>query len=327
MVDQIFPGLYRLEIPLPGNPLKSVNSYLIKGTDKNLLIDTGMNRPECKKAFNQIFQELNIDLHQTDILITHLHPDHAGLVPYLKSPHSRVYGSRADTEMLSNLSDSSGSSQYWSDLADFAVQNGFLEGNQAISTHPCFKFKPEHIEYDVIEDGTNIDINGISLKCILTPGHSRGHVCLYDEDKQILFSGGHILAEITPNIALFSNDYNPLHDYLQSLDKVFNLEVRMTLPSHRSIIFDHQERISELKKHHQLRCEDILKILEYGPANAYDIASRMTWDLKHYQWEEFPLPQKWLATGEVIAHLKYLCESGRVVEYDGEGVTLFSLPV
>ena len=326
MIDQIFPGLFKIEVPLPGNPLKVVNSYLIRGDDKNLLIDTGMNRPECKKAFDQALQELRVNMHQTDIFITHLHVDHSGLAAYLKTPQSKVYGSRADTDTLNMFNGSSGT-QYWNDLAAFAVQNGFLEGKQAIVSHPGYKYcSPGNIKFEVIEDGTYIEISGFSLKCILTPGHTQGHVCLYEEDKQILFSGDHILDQITPNIALFSSNYDPLRDYLESLDKVFKLAVKTTLPAHRSIIYDHQRRIMEIKKHHQLRCHEILGILNYGPANAYDIASMMSWDLKYYQWEEFALPQKWFAIGEVIAHLKYLYETGEVVEYDGDGITLFSLP-
>ncbi len=325
MINKIFPGLYKLEIPLPGNPLKTINSYLIKGEGKNLLIDTGMNRPECKKAFDQAVQELSVDLHKTDILITNFHADHVGLISYLKSSDSRIYGSEADTKMLNFFTASNGS-QYWNDLAAFAVQNGFLEGKQAIISHPGFKYSgPDNVEFEIVEDGLTIEIGGFSLKCILTPGHTRGHLCLYDADKQVLFSGDHILADITPNIALFASTYNPLQDYLQSLDKVYDLAVKLTLPSHRSIIYDHQERIMELKKHHQLRCQEIIRMLEYGPANAYDIASMMTWDLKYYQWDEFPLPQKWFAIGEVIAHLKYLNEKGEVLKYDGDGVTLFSL--
>jgi glyoxylase-like metal-dependent hydrolase (beta-lactamase superfamily II) len=50
MVQEILKGIYRLEIPMPGNPLKALNSYLIKGEKKHLLIDTGFNWSECREA-------------------------------------------------------------------------------------------------------------------------------------------------------------------------------------------------------------------------------------------------------------------------------------
>ncbi|TEB10479.1 hypothetical protein Psfp_04164 [Pelotomaculum sp. FP] len=43
MIEVMFPNFYRLEVPLPKTPLKYLNSYLIKGQGRNLLIDTGLN--------------------------------------------------------------------------------------------------------------------------------------------------------------------------------------------------------------------------------------------------------------------------------------------
>ena len=50
MPEEILKNLYRLPIPLVGNPLKELNAYLIKGKDRNLLIDTGFRQPACRQA-------------------------------------------------------------------------------------------------------------------------------------------------------------------------------------------------------------------------------------------------------------------------------------
>jgi len=51
MIEQILPDLYRMEIPLPVNPLKALNSYVIKTANRFLIIDTGMNREEsCSRC-------------------------------------------------------------------------------------------------------------------------------------------------------------------------------------------------------------------------------------------------------------------------------------
>ena len=44
--------------------------------------------------------------------------------------------------------------------------------------------------------------------------------------------------------------------------------------------------------------------------NAFEIGSRMTWDIVYDSWDTFPISQKWFAIGEVLAHLKYLDEEG-----------------
>ena len=47
----------------------------------------------------------------------------------------------------------------------------------------------------------------------------------------------------------------------------------------------------------------------------------MTWDLDCDSWEEFPRAQKWFATGEAIAHLRYLERKGLIFRKD-EGLII-----
>ena len=68
IIEQIRADLFKLEIPLPNNPLRALNSYVIKSDDRNLIIDTGMNRPECLEAMQKGLKELDIDLNKTDFL-------------------------------------------------------------------------------------------------------------------------------------------------------------------------------------------------------------------------------------------------------------------
>ena len=79
MIEQIFPNFYRIAVPLPGNPLKELNSYLIRGQGQNLLIDTGFRQEECRMALQEALDTLGIRVEQTDVLLTHLHADHSGL--------------------------------------------------------------------------------------------------------------------------------------------------------------------------------------------------------------------------------------------------------
>jgi len=43
------------------------------------------------------------------------------------------------------------------------------------------------------------------------------------------------------------------------------------------------------------------------------VAGRMTWDMTYGSWDDFPVVQQWFATGEALAHLKYLEDKGLVV--------------
>ena len=134
-------------------------------------------------------------------------------------------------------------------------------------------------------------------------------------------SGDHVLGDITPNIQCWSDDDNPLRNYLASLDKVGKLDVELTLPGHRSLIRDLGGRIKELKDHHRDRCLEIETLLsDHGPMTAYETASKMSWDIDCKTWEDFPLPQKWFATAEATSHLRYLEEDGRLRREAGAGM-------
>ena len=54
MIEEVLPNLYKMEIPLPRNPLKAVNSYVIKNNERNLMIDTGMGRLGVRRPVPQI---------------------------------------------------------------------------------------------------------------------------------------------------------------------------------------------------------------------------------------------------------------------------------
>ncbi len=320
MCEEILPNLFRLKIPLPDSPLKYLNSYVIKGPDRNLIIDTGLNRRECLEAMQAGLSTLGIDLKASDIFITHLHADHFGLVAKLATDTSQVYFSRPEKELIESW-------EGFGPMIVYAGQNGFPEDElqAALDKHPGAKFGSEWIpEMKLLEDGDEIRIGDYKFRCVVTPGHTLGHICLYEPDKKILVAGDHILIDITPNIQCWSDTQNPLKHYLASLEKVYSLKVDLTLPGHRRLIENHQTRIEELKRHHADRLTEVLSILKAGAMNAFQVASQMTWDIDSESWDQFPVAQKWFATGEAISHLRYLEEEGQLVRNADGKITLYA---
>ncbi len=302
-VEQIMPGLYRAVIPLPRNPLKATNSFIIRGGDRNLIIDTGMNREECKTAMLDALNQLNIDLAVTDFFVTHLHADHVGLVDELAAEEAIIYFNQPDAEILNH-------SDLWQLVGSLAGRHGFPPElvSVAIDSHPGQRYSPVNpIGFTMVEDGDLIHCGAFKLQCIRTPGHTAGHTCLYEPQQKLFFSGDHILGDITPNISTWLDESNPLEDYFVSLGRVYTMDIKMVLPGHRSIIHDCRGRIDELKEHHKQRLEEVKVILERkGRGNAFEVAAEMTWDLVADCWDDFPLMQKWFATGEALAHIRYL---------------------
>ncbi len=311
MIEEILANLYRIEIPLPRNPLKAINSYVIKNSVRNLVIDTGWNQDECIKAMQAGLHKLGIDMRRTDFFITHLHSDHLGLVSYLATETSTVYFNQPDADRIN-------SGINFDDFVDFARLNGFPENElQSIrKSHPGFKYRSkEPLAFHILREGNSLAIGDYLFLCVETPGHTWGHMCLHEPQKKILIAGDHILNDITPNIQLWSDSWNPLKQYLASLDKIHNLDIGLVLPGHRNTFRNCKERVEELKHHHERRLDEIVSILAEEGKNAFQLGSSMKWDIMYDSWDLFPVTQKWFALGEVISHLKYLEENGVIQKH------------
>ncbi len=316
MAEEILPQLYRIEVPLPKNPLRALNAYLIKD-DRSLLIDTGFAREECRSALLAGLTEVGVQPEEVDLFVTHLHADHSGLAGEFAARGSRVYMSQPDAEILND-------GIRWEAMGEHAKLNGFPPEllDQTMTRHPARRFGIEgKIDFNYVREGDLLEYGGFALQCVLTPGHTVGHMCLHEVSKRILVSGDHLLDRITPNISLWNDARNPLGDYLRSLDRVSKLDVDLVLPGHRNVFTHFHERIEQLRQHHEKRCDEALSILScYGAISGCEVASHMKWSLSYESWEQFPPNQKWFGCGEALAHLKLLEERGQVRRLDiGQG--------
>lgn len=310
MVKEILPGIYRLKVPLPRNPLGVLNSYLIKDGSRGLLVDTGFNWPECRSALLAGIDRLGLSPSDLDYFITHVHADHSGLVYQLAQPGSRVYLSELDARVLKSSFDR----DFWQEVEENFRSHGFPGSGLARQAGKMESFISGHdLSFTYIYDGFAISAGPYNFTCLLTPGHSPGHACLYDKNKKLLICGDHILPDISPNITAWLEMEDSLGEYLASLERVAGLDIDMALPGHRGLITDCRGRIEELKRHHQLRLQEIVEIISReGHLNAYQIAGLMTWDMTYDSWEDLPVYQRWFATGEAIAHLEHLVKIGQI---------------
>jgi glyoxylase-like metal-dependent hydrolase (beta-lactamase superfamily II) len=317
VIEEILPNFFRARIPLPDSPLKFLNAYLIKGQPRNLIVDTGLNRAECRRAMADSVRAAGMDLRETDFLITHAHADHIGIAKELAGDHSRVFISAPDALLLSKWTS-------WEGLFPIAATYGFpkdelglgIEGNRNMG------FRGEDVpQITVFEEGHAFSVGDYCFEPLATPGHSPGHTCLYEPKRKLLLSGDHILDEISPNITSWRAG-NPLRDYLASLEKVDRLDVDLVLPGHRSPLGDLRRRIRELQDHHADRLRDVLSLLAGGARTPYELASQMQWDLAG-SWARWAFTQRWFALGEALANLRYLEAEGAVERTERDGLVFF----
>lgn len=314
MITEIKPNIFKIDVVLPQNPLKNLNSYVIKGSKRNLIIDTGFNRIECLQSIREGIEELDLDMGITDVFITHLHADHSGLVSQIVSNDSKIYMNSIDKRILDRSINES--SVYWGELEERYILEGFPqeEVEKSRRLNPARNFVSKDIfEIVPIKEGNKLCYGDYEFVAIETPGHTPGHTCLYCEKEKLMFTGDHVLFGITPNITLWKDTPNSLGSYIESLKKIKKYDVKLALAGHREITGDFNQRIEALLLHHQNRLEDAYSIIEKNAGiNAYNIASKMKWSIRAKNWDDFPVGQKWFAVGETMAHLNYLIAKNKI---------------
>ena len=324
MAKHIVDNLWQLDIPLEGNPLKNLNAYLIKG-EKSLLIDTGFCWESCRTAMHRELEAVGVDQDKMDIFLTHMHSDHSGLAPELIRPGNDIFISSIDAPRIVSADDT----DHWRRWYVSFLKEGFSEGEigQFYGRTPSQGGAARKVaKFHLIQDGHTFHYGGHTLRCILTPGHTPGHMCLYEEENQWLFSGDHVLFHISPNICRWSGIKDSLGDYLDSLRKLRELPVKLLLPAHREETGELLPRVDELLFHHQRRLDNTLQVIGQEPGmNSYEIAGRMRWKIRSKSWEDFPLNQKIFAVGETLAHLDYLEERGLLRHEEKDGVNIYFL--
>ena len=211
----------------------------------------------------------------------------------------------------------------WRRMDAAYVQEGFSEEEMDLlwDSNPAKNAGPVPYDgYVFLRDGDILQRGSHALRCVLTPGHTPGHLCLYEPEARWLFSGDHILFHITPNICRWSGVTDSLGDYLESLKRIRELPVERLLPAHRQQTGDLEQRTRELEAHHARRISDALDAVRREPGRtAYEIAGSMAWSIRCRSWAEFPLTQKYFAVGEALAHLDYLMVRGQVQRREEHG--------
>jgi glyoxylase-like metal-dependent hydrolase (beta-lactamase superfamily II) len=320
MIEKIYtdPDIYNIYVPLPNNPLKNLNCYVIKTSEKNLIIDTGFNMPECLEALQHGLEELEIDIGKTEMFLTHMHSDHTGLVTKVMKKDSVIYMSRIDYDYMTNAVN------FWNERDIKFKSEGFPEDelHRIISVNPAKVYASEsNFRAVKFEDNFRFKIGQYEFNAVVTPGHTPGHACLYMEKEKIMFTGDHVLFDITPNITSWPGVKNSLKDYIESLNKIKKFDILTAFPAHRKNDMDFYERVEQILHHHDDRLQDIIDIISSNPGlDTYTIAGMMKWSMRGKNWFEFPIQQKWFAVGETLSHLDYLIEEKKIYKVLERGI-------
>jgi len=315
---------------LQSSSMAFINVYLIEGNKGNLLIDTGWDTPVAYATLNNELNKYGFECKDiTNIVSTHIHPDHYGLAGKIK----QLSGAEiALGEIDAKLFDARyiNVDKLVEQIVQFLYSNGVPRDEASElgeASMPALQFVVPTSPDVKLKAGKKISIDPFEFKVLSTPGHSPGHICLYEPKRKLLFVGDHVLPEVTPHVGLHpQSGPNPLGDYIESLKSLLKLDVNLAFPGHGPVYNSLKQRIEELLYHHEQRQSEILKIVQNNTKTAYQIAGEMPWKTidSDKGFDSFNTLNKRLAITEALAHLQLLKKLGKITAELKDGIYYWS---
>lgn len=201
------------------------NCYIV-GDERVWIIDPG---PNCQTHINAVLEAV-AGRPVDGIFVTHTHQDHSPAAgPLARLTGARTYGfGRLSDDVLSLTSE---------------------------DVDPDF-------EPDIaLACGATVGEGRWRIMALHTPGHFPNHMCYVLPQRQILFSGDHVMGWSTTVVA---PPLGNLPEYMESLIKIGRQKPQIMLPSHGPVIDDPERRIAEIRSHRQMRHRQIAECVARG---------------------------------------------------------------
>ncbi len=192
---------------------EETHCYLLTGAEKALLLDTGLGIGNIREQVDRL------TALPVQVLTTHAHWDHIGGHREFEA----IYVHEAEEEWLKG---------------HFPLPLEAVKRN--LTCRPCDFPKEFKIEdYRLFDGGVvgtvcdkeYIDLGGRRLQVMHTPGHSPGHICLWEEERQWLFSGDLLYLGC---LDAFYPTTDPVA-FCSSVERIAQLPVKAIWPGHHSL--------------------------------------------------------------------------------------------
>jgi glyoxylase-like metal-dependent hydrolase (beta-lactamase superfamily II) len=321
---EVMPGVLWVRLKLPFR-LNHVNIYLLADGDGWAMVDAGFGNEETIAAWTTLFEGPLKHVKITRLIVTHSHPDHVGLagwiverfncplqmsqVEYLQSVYHQNRGTEERKHAQRLFFRRHGMDE---DLTDKLLGRG-QDYLKRVSVLPP--------SYHRISHGEEISIGKRRFKVITGGGHALDQVMLYCAADKLFLSADQVLSKISPNVSVWAvePDQNSLGEYLASLASLTTTlpwDV-MVLPGHGVPFYGLKTRIKQLADHHEDRCRLIAEACRVVPQTSRQLVPVV------FNKYELDVHQMGFAAGELIAHVNYMLNEGRLTYEVTDGVLRF----
>lgn len=300
--------IYPITIPT-NSDLRSFNFFIVEGSKGLTLIDAGINHEACWQQFLQTLQCHQFLLEDiNEIILTHSHEDHIGLIPRIIEKHNiPVY---VHAEAIPRLKrEKSFFEQRTSFYERLYREMGCgTEGEQRVQQLKNIVIEKQNeglrADYRTLSENDYI----INRKVIETPGHAPDHIALIDERNNVMLGGDHLIAHISSN-ALIEPYMNgerrkTVLEYVESLQKCLTYDIDYCYSGHGEQITNPHLLIHKRLKGIERKAEKFLSYVSEAEKTASEIARHFYPDKYYTQFS--------LVMSEVIGHLDYLEEKNKV---------------
>jgi glyoxylase-like metal-dependent hydrolase (beta-lactamase superfamily II) len=322
-MKEVLPGIYQITLSLKGFGSGSVNTYLIRDKNRYAIIDTGWDAPEPENSLREQLAEASIDFCDIKkVILTHCHIDHLGLInKFKKSNNASIYIHRGELALIKVLYN--GKNSYWDETDKYLTSHGIPESE--LGARDIFPVQEPPVSPDVLFEGNEeIEVGDYILKVVPTPGHTPGHIALYEPRAKFLFSGDTILPTILTNAAgHIQHMVNPLQQYLKSLEVLRQMDIDLVLPGHEQAFTSYKERIADIIERYRSKIALAWKNFENDlqTRTAYDVARVLPW-IPRYRpiaWTHLRSMDKRFALMQTIAILEELAYEGKLARLIQDG--------
>ncbi|MGG4490165.1 MBL fold metallo-hydrolase [Metabacillus idriensis] len=298
--------IIKLTLPTPF-PVGDVNVYLVKG-DRLTLIDAGPKTPEALAALKTQMEQAGYRVEDIEqVILTHHHPDHVGLLDYLPQSADVIGHPYNAPWIMQDESFMTAQKEFFMKLfTEFGIDERLLPGLAKFDA--SMKYACKRNLTSCLREGDAVPgMEGWHV--IETPGHAQTHIALYRAEDGLMAGGDHLLQHISANPLLEppmdgGERPRPQVQFNESFHSLLKIPISSVLSGHGETVLKPHDLIRYRLKKQEERAFEVRGYIKEKPMTAFEACQRL--------FPHLYKRQMMLTMSETVGQLDYLEALGEI---------------